>query len=258
MTIANGQTNDRKVSIEETRTLAPSDAPACLQATFLSELSHELRSPLNAMLGFAQLLYDGEVAPESARHHEFMGDILGSGRQLLALVNQLMLLANLDAGALEFQLGPVLVRDLMHEVCDVLSSSVAAAGVRLECESLQCMHELKTDRVRLRQVLLQLTRHALGCTPSGGKLCLRVTATGANLCRIEVEDGGQGLGPSELDHMFLPFCHNARANAERRQSAGLELVIARRMVESLGGSVGAYNLPDAGCVRWAVLPRTPV
>ena len=226
-----------------------------LKSEFLANMSHELRTPLNAIIGFAELLHDGQVPPDSPTHKEFLGDILTSGRHLLQLINDILDLAKVEAGKLEFRPERVEVPKLVGEVVAILRASAAHKQIRIETEVDPGVAMLTIDPARLKQVAYNYLSNALKFTPSGGSVTLRIKPDDGDLFRLEVEDTGIGIAASDLGRLFVEFQQLEAGAAKRHQGTGLGLALTRRLVEAQGGSVGVKSEVGVGSTFHACLPR---
>jgi len=229
-----------------------------LKSEFLANMSHELRTPLNAILGFAELLHDGQVDPASPTHKEFLGDILSSGRHLLQLINDVLDLAKVEAGKLEFRPEPVTAAKLVGEVLAILRTTAAQKQIRMETQLDPGVAELTVDPARLKQVAYNYLSNALKFTPIGGSVTLRVKADGDAKFRLEVQDTGIGISPDDLGRLFVEFQQLEAGAAKRHQGTGLGLALTRRLVEAQGGSVGVRSTVGGGSTFHACLPRHAV
>jgi PAS domain S-box-containing protein len=226
-----------------------------LKTEFLANMSHELRTPLNAVIGFAELLHDGAVDPASLEHREFLGDILASGRHLLQLINDVLDLAKVEAGKLDFRPEPVDVGKLLGEVVTITRATAAAKQIVVTTAIEPGVDKLVLDPNRFKQIAYNYLSNALKFTPERGRVELRVTAESEASFRLEVEDTGIGIDASDLGRLFIEF-HQLEAGASKRhQGTGLGLALTRRLVEAQGGTVGVRSVRGEGSVFHAVLPR---
>ena len=225
------------------------------KSQFLASMSHELRTPLNAIIGFSELMYDGIVPLEPAQMQEYLGDILTSGRHLLQLINDMLDLSKIEAGRLELVPAPVQLTHLFQEVVAGLRPSIARYQVRVETTVADHADSLVIDPARLKQVLYNYLSNALKFTGEGGNVMLRATGEGDHV-RIEVEDTGTGIAADDVKRLFADDQQTA-AGARVGGSMGLGLALTRRLVETLGGSVGVASEPGVGSTFHAVFPRAP-
>ena len=226
-----------------------------LKSEFLANMSHELRTPLNAIIGFAELLHDGKVGPVRADQKEFLGDILGSSRHLLQLINDVLDLSKVEAGRMDFHPERVQVAALVGEVRDILRSIAAAKRIRVGVEIDPALADVVVDPGKLKQVLYNYLSNALKFTPEEGKVTIRAAPEGAELFRLEVEDSGIGIKPDDLKRLFVEFQQLDASAAKKYAGTGLGLALTRRMVEAQGGTVGATSVPGKGSTFFATLPR---
>jgi CheY-like chemotaxis protein len=217
-------------------------------------MSHELRTPLNAIIGFTELLHDGQVDPTSPTHKEFLGDILSSGRHLLQLINDVLDLAKVEAGKLEFRPELVDVAKLVGEVVAILRTTAAHKQIRLETQVDASVAQVTLDPARLKQVAYNYLSNALKFTPDGGRVTLRVKPEGLDSFRLEVQDTGIGIAPGDLGRLFVEFQQLEAGAAKRHQGTGLGLALTRRLIEAQGGSVGVRSVLGVGSTFHACLP----
>jgi signal transduction histidine kinase len=218
---------------------------------FLAAMSHELRTPLNGIIGLAELMHDGVVGVVTDEHKEYLGDILDSSRHLLRLVSDVLDLAKVESGKMEFRLEPVEIGPLLREVHDVLR---IIADKKKIAFTLAISPELKTvvtDGARMKQVAYNYLSNAIKFTPEKGTIQVRATREGPASFRFEVEDTGPGIHASDIPLLFADF---RQLEATPNQGTGLGLALTKRIVETLGGSVGVRSTPGSGSVFYAVLP----
>ena len=225
------------------------------KSEFLANMSHELRTPLNAIIGFAELLHDHRVAPGAPEHDEFLADILASARHLLQLINDVLDLAKVEAGKLEFRPEHVDLGRIVGEVVAITRPTAAAKHIAVATEIDRTCAEAFLDPNRFKQILYNYVSNALKFTPDGGRVAIRVAPEGDASVRIEVEDTGVGIAAEDLGRLFVEFHQLETGSAKRHQGTGLGLALARRLVEAQGGSVGVRSTPGKGSVFHAVVPR---
>jgi PAS domain S-box-containing protein len=229
-----------------------------LKSEFLANMSHELRTPLNSIIGFAELLHDGAVDKDSPQHREFLGDILASGRHLLQLINDVLDLAKVESGKIEFRAERVNVQELVAEVSAVLRSIAASKRIALKSSVEPGLSEVVVDPARLKQVLYNYSSNAIKFTPEGGRVMLRVRGDGASAIMVEVEDTGIGIAQADFGRLFVEFQQLDQAATKRHGGTGLGLALTKRVVEAQGGSVGVRSAPGEGSLFFASIPLGPV
>ena len=226
-----------------------------LKSEFLANMSHELRTPLNAIIGFAQLMHDGKVGSISANHKEYLGDILGSARHLLQLINDILDLAKVEAGKMEFSPEPVSLTKIIGEVRQVLQALSASKRLAIEVEVSPAVERLIIDPAKLKQVLYNYLSNAIKFTPEAGRITVRALAEGDDSFRLEVEDTGIGIAEQEISKLFVEFQQLEAGTTKKHQGTGLGLALTKRVVQAQGGRVGVKSTLDEGSVFCAVLPR---
>jgi PAS domain S-box-containing protein len=229
-----------------------------LKSEFLANMSHELRTPLNAIIGFSELLHDGAVGPVGAKQKEFLNDILGSGKHLQQLINDILDLSKVEAGKMEFFPELLSLSSVVNEVLSILRPTAARKSLHLETDLAPESEHVTLDPGRLKQVLYNYVSNALKFTPEHGKIVVRTRTEGLERFRIEVEDTGVGIAPEEITRLFTEFQQLDGGAAKKHQGTGLGLALTRRLVEAQGGTVGITSTPGVGSTFFAVLPRKTV
>jgi PAS domain S-box-containing protein len=227
-----------------------------LKSEFLANMSHELRTPLNAIIGFAELMYKGKVGPLSLNHREYMGDILTSSRHLLQLINDILDLAKVEAGMMEFRPTEVDIAQLTSEVRDTLRGMAAKKLLHIEIHVDEEVRKVVVDASRIKQILYNYLSNAIKFTPEGGRIVVRIAADGPSLFRIDVEDTGVGIPAEHLGKLFVQFQQLDGSAAKRYQGTGLGLALTKRIAEAHGGRVAVRSTPSQGSTFSAILPRT--
>jgi protein-histidine pros-kinase len=229
-----------------------------LKSEFLANMSHELRTPLNAIIGFAELMHRGKVGPVSPTHKEYLGDILTSSKHLLQLINDVLDLAKVESGKMEFRPETVELDRLVAEVRDILRGLAAGKHLQMETEVDPGLGPVVVDPARLKQVLYNYLSNAIKFTPDGGSITIRGTAEGEQRFRIDVEDSGIGISTGDLDKLFVEFQQLDGSAAKKYQGTGLGLALTKRIVEAHGGHIEVKSAPGHGSTFSAILPRETV
>jgi signal transduction histidine kinase/DNA-binding NarL/FixJ family response regulator len=235
----------REAALEEARRLARQ------RSEFLAQMSHELRTPLNGILGFAQILQRDK--PLSDRQARGLAVIQQSGEHLLALINDILDLARIDAAKLELEPAEVDLRGLLSVVCDIVRVKADEKQVQFACRIDERLpRAVRVDEKRLRQVLLNLLSNAVKFTDKG-EVRLTVSAqapTGPDACiRFEVQDSGIGMNEQQQARLFQPF--EQVGDAKRREGgSGLGLAISRQLVGLMGGDIHVRSTPGSGSCFW--------
>ncbi len=250
--IGTGQdVTDRKqaeAALEEAKLMAEQASHA--KSEYLSRMSHELRTPLNAILGFSQLLEMDELTEEqrdSLRH------VLSAARHLLALINEVLDIAAIEAGRFSVSLEPVAVADIATEVVSLIRPLADQHGVALAGTTPAWSERILGDRQRLKQVLLNLLSNAVKYNRQGGSVQLACERVPGGRLRIEVADTGPGIAPEALERLFVPF---ERLGNEHTgiEGAGLGLPLSKRLAEVMGGTLQLGGTGEQGSSFWLELP----
>ena len=221
------------------------------KSEFLSRMSHELRTPLNAILGFAQVLEMDSLSPEQG---ESVGYIVKGGRHLLRLIDEVLDIARIEAGRLAISPEPVPVREIVGEALDLVKPLAAERHIRLLGDGVSAASEqyVLADAQRVKQVLLNLLSNAIKYNREGGTVTLSYSAPAPGRLRFKVNDTGRGIPPDGLERLFAPF---ERLGAEQTgiEGTGLGLALSKRLVEAMGGMLGAESTLGQGSTFWMEL-----
>ena len=227
-----------------------------LKSEFLANMSHELRTPLNAIIGFAELMYRGKVGPVSSEHREYLGDILTSSKHLLQLVNDVLDLAKVEAGKMEFRPEQVDLSVLVGEVRDILRGLAAGKRLRVDARVDPEAARVHIDPARVKQVLYNYLSNAIKFTPEGGKITIGIDGQGPDLFRLSVTDTGVGIAREDFARLFVEFQQLDGSTGKKWQGTGLGLALTKKIVEAHGGRVAVQSTPGAGSTFSAILPRS--
>jgi protein-histidine pros-kinase len=224
-----------------------------MKSQFLANMSHELRTPLNAIIGFTDLMVHELIAPEEQK--EYLGDILSSSRHLLQLINDILDLAKVESGKMEFRPEPVDLAQLVFEVHNILRGLAQSKQIRIESKVDPAIAQAQLDPARIKQVLYNYLSNAIKFTHDGGHVSIRITPHGDDQLRLEVEDDGIGIHPDAMSLLFVEFQQLDASIAKKYQGTGLGLALTRRIVEMHGGRVEVRSEPGKGSTFAAILPR---
>jgi PAS domain S-box-containing protein len=242
---------------EEALELARHEAEtaSAAKSLFLSRMSHELRTPLNAILGFAQLL-ELERAALPQRQAGNVEHILRAGRHLLALIDEVLDIARIEAGNLGLDMAPEAVACIIDEAVGLSLPQATNRKVALQVDR-ECVPCVLADRRRLLQVLLNLLSNAIKYNREGGCVVVKAMQRADNV-RISVIDTGIGIEPDLAVHLFQPFTRLGAA-AARVEGTGLGLSLSRALIEAMGGTIGYTPREDGsqGACFWIELPLSP-
>ncbi|MDD2881014.1 MAG: PAS domain-containing sensor histidine kinase [Rhodoferax sp.] len=216
------------------------------KSEFLSSMSHELRSPLNAILGFAQLL---EVSALTNSQQASLAQILKGGWYLLALVNDILDLAAIESGHAALTMEDVSLADVLVDCQALIEPLMAVRAVHIEFLPLEAAYIVHADAIRLKQVIINLLSNAIKYNKEGGSVNVSCSARTPERLRISVRDTGQGLPAAKLAQLFQPF-NRLGQEAGNTKGTGIGLVVSQRLVESMGGEMGANSVVGEGSEFW--------
>ncbi len=216
------------------------------KSEFLSSMSHELRTPLNAIMGFGQLLANTTIALPEAKRQEFTRHIVNAGSHLLDLINEILDLARIESSNVMLSLEPVALDEVLQECRTMIGPTAQRRHIRLLFP--QDLKEwVVADRTRLRQVLLNLLSNAVKYNRDKGSVIVDVFTETAGSVRIAVQDTGAGLRPDQLASLFQPF-NRLGQEAGKVEGTGIGLVVTKRLVELMGGTIAVKSTAGVGCV----------
>jgi len=242
-----------------TRSRELEDANRALRAAneakseFLSRVSHELRSPLNAVLGFGELLSLGEI---TAEQREWVSMMLKAARHLLLLLDDVLDISRIEARKLSLSMEAVPVGSLLADSVELVRPLSMSRGVRLDpAPGLESNLYVQADHQRLRQVLLNLLSNAIKYNHPAGNVAITADGRPGDRLRISVIDTGRGIAEGDIDRLFTPFERLDAAKAGF-EGTGLGLALSRQLIEAMGGTTGVTSRHGEGSVFWIELPTT--
>ncbi len=222
------------------------------KSEFLSRISHELRTPLNAILGFGQLL---ELSDLSAGDRTSVGHLLKGGRHLLSLIDEVLDLARVESGNLNLVYSRVDLPSLTRECVQLVTRLAQPRRITCQVQMAGDLTVIWSNEQRLRQILINLLSNAIKYNREGGEVVLGGKLVSPDKLRIEISDTGLGISPEGLAKLFVPFERLDQAYGNV-QGTGLGLVISRRLVEAMGGTLGVESQLGRGSTFWIELPTS--
>ncbi|MES1982174.1 MAG: ATP-binding protein [Pseudomonadota bacterium] len=234
---------DRSRQIAEKATQAKSE--------FLSNMSHELRTPLNAILGFAQLMQSSSPPPTTVQGNR-LNEILKAGWHLLELINEILDLTRIESGKLALTKESISLAMVMRECRALVEVQAHQQGIKMSFPALADRVLVQGDRMRLKQVLLNLFSNAIKYNRPGGTVEIKCSSSNSKYVRISVHDSGIGMTPDNIAQLFQPFNRLGRERAAV-EGTGIGLVITKRLVEMMGGTIGVESTAGVGSVFWVEL-----
>ena len=248
-----------------------------MKSEFLANMSHELRTPLNAIIGFSEVLKDGLIGEMSEQQRGFIGDIYGSGKHLLSLINDILDLSKVEAGKMTLDLEPVQVSSLFANSLSIIREKAATRHIRLSMDASEELGSIQVDARKVKQIVYNLLSNAVKFTGSGGEVNLQATRvaraevgrmagrwTGRNFpfaesefaefLKISVTDNGIGISPEGLEQLFKPFSQIDSGLARKFEGTGLGLAMVKLLAELHGGAVAVESAVGEGSCFTVWLP----
>ena len=238
-------------TIELQKAKAMAEKANLAKSDFLSSMSHELRSPLNAILGFAQLMESDSPLPSPSQKAS-IDQILHAGWFLLELINEILDLAVVESGRLALSLEPVSLPEIMMECQAMIEPQAQKRGITMTFPQFREPCFIKADRTRIKQVLINLLSNAIKYNLAGGTVVVECALVKSGRLRISVKDTGAGLSPEMLAQLFQAF-NRLGKEATGEEGTGIGLVVSKRLVELMQGSIGAESTGGVGSVFWLEL-----
>jgi signal transduction histidine kinase/CheY-like chemotaxis protein len=222
------------------------------KSEFLARMSHDLRQPLNAIVGFTDLLLMAEGEPLTAKQRRHLGHVAAASRQLLGLINDLLDLGRVESGRMEIHPEPCDVAALLEETLALFRTQTQNGRVSLVLEIASPVSRLLADRVRVQQVLHNLLSNAFKFTPEGGLITVTAKQAGLQL-EVAVRDTGVGIPLADQQRIFEAY-EQAGSKEGQQKGVGLGLAIAKRLVELHGGRIWVESAPGHGSTFTFRLP----
>jgi PAS domain S-box-containing protein len=238
--------HDKNIELEGARVLA--DKANLAKSEFLSSMSHELRTPLNAILGFAQIMESASPAPTPPQKRN-IDQILKAGWYLLELINEILDLALIESGTATLSHEPVSLVEVMLECRAMIEPQAQKRGISMRFPHFDGPCFVSADRTRLKQVLINLLFNAIKYNRPEGSVVVEYSVISATSIRISVRDTGEGLDATLVNQLFQPFNRLGR-EASTEEGTGIGLMVTKRLVELMGGSIGAESTVGTGSLFW--------
>src|SRR3979490_3346301 len=234
--IGTDNTVRKQVELELHNAMAVAEKANLAKTEFLSNMSHELRSPLNAILGFAQLM-ESDATPQTTAQKESTGQILQAGWYLLNLINEILDLAMVESGKLPVSLESMSLGEVMLDCQTMIEPQAQKSGISMRFCQLDKRCFVLADRTRVKQILINLLSNAIKYNRVGGTVVVECAASPPERIRATVRDTGAGLVPEKLAQLFQPF-NRLGQEASAEEGTGIGLVVTKRLVGVRGGGRG--------------------
>ncbi|MBQ7487658.1 MAG: amino acid permease, partial [Clostridia bacterium] len=239
---------DRQIRIQNEKELANSQSRA--KSTFLSNMSHDIRTPMNAIVGFTNLAMRNVDDPQKV--HEYLTKVQASSEHFISLINEILEMSRIESGNVELNELPCSLPDIFHSTVSLIIEQVEIKQQNLMMDTFNVTdEEVYCDKLRLSQVLLNLLNNAVTYTPAGGEISVRLIQHPADRAgyasyEIRIKDNGIGMSPIFADRVFDSFEREQNSTMSRNNGIGLGLAITKRFVELMGGTISLKTAPGEG------------
>lgn len=229
------------------------------KSAFVANISHQLRTPLNSIIGFSEMMTDQIYGPLGHdKYSEYANSVHDSGTYLLRILNDVRDLSRAEIGALDLQESTLDMGRLLRSCISILYREASTRDVQLDLAATDEMPVIRGDEQRLQQALINLITHAVGFSPEGGRVGIAATLTASGEVCVQIQGGGSPINDQELAKLLTPFDEVQRSYDRRLEGAGLGLPLARTLLELHGGRLDIHGLPGQGNVLSAILPTSRV
>ena len=239
--VMSDRTSDWKMNQALSEAVRAAETANKAKSTFLSNMSHDIRTPMNAIVGFTTLAVSN--IDDQKRVRNYLGKILSSSNHLLSLINDILDMSRIESGKIHLEETEVSLSDVLHDLKTIISGQIHAKQLDLYMDAMDVTNEdVYCDKTRLNQVLLNLLSNAVKFTPAGGTVSVRLkqfpgTAKGSELYEIRVKDNGIGMSPEFVQKIFSPFERERTSTVSRTQGTGLGMAITKNIVDMMGGTI---------------------
>ncbi len=239
--VMSDRTSDWKMNQALSEAVRAAETANRAKSTFLSNMSHDIRTPMNAIIGFATLAVSN--IDDQKRVRDYLGKILSSSNHLLSLINDILDMSRIESGKIHLEETEVSLSDVLHDLKTIISGQIHAKRLDLYMDAMDVTNEdVYCDKTRLNQVLLNLLSNAVKFTPAGGTVSVRLkqlpgTAKGSELYEIRVKDSGIGMSQEFVQKIFSPFERERTSTVSRTQGTGLGMAITKNIVDMMSGTI---------------------
>ncbi len=239
--VMSDRTSDWKMNQALSEAVRAAETANRAKSTFLSNMSHDIRTPMNAIIGFTTLAVSN--IDDKKRVRDYLGKILSSSNHLLSLINDILDMSRIESGKIHLEETEVSLSDVLHDLKTIISGQIHAKQLELYMDAMDVANEdVYCDKTRLNQVLLNLLSNAVKFTPAGGTVSVRLkqypgTVKGRELYEIRVKDNGIGMSSEFVRKIFSPFERERTSTVSRTQGTGLGMAITKNIVDMMGGTI---------------------
>jgi signal transduction histidine kinase len=226
------------------------------KSEFLANMSHELRTPLNAVIGFSEVLLERMFGDLNPKQHEYVDDIMSSGRHLLSLINDILDLSKIEAGRMELELAAFSLPLALENALTLVRERAVRHRIHVSMSVDPQLGEITADERKVKQVLLNLLSNAVKFTPEGGRITIGALLANGS-AEVSVADTGVGIADEHQEAIFEEFRQVGGDYARKREGTGLGLTLARKFVELHGGRIWVKSQVGQGSTFTFTLPLQP-
>ena len=248
--VLSDRTSDWKMNQALSEAVRAAETANRAKSTFLSNMSHDIRTPMNAIIGFTTLAVSNIDDKNKVR--DYLGKILSSSNHLLSLINDILDMSRIESGKIHLEETEVSLSDVLHDLKTIISGQIHAKQLELYMDAMDVTNEdVYCDKTRLNQVLLNLLSNAVKFTPAGGTVSVRIrqcpgTQKGSGLYEIRVKDNGIGMSQEFVKKIFSPFERERTSTVSRTQGTGLGMAITKNIVNMMGGTIEVHTEQGKG------------
>ena len=248
--VMSDRTDDWKMNQALSEAVRAAETANKAKSTFLSNMSHDIRTPMNAIIGFTTLAVSN--IDDKKRVQDYLGKILSSSNHLLSLINDILDMSQIESGKIHLEETEVSLSDVLHDLKTIISGQIHAKQLELYMDAMDVTNEdVYCDKTRLNQVLLNLLSNAVKFTPAGGTVSVRIrqypgTVKGSELYEIRVKDNGIGMSQEFVKKIFSPFERERTSTVSRTQGTGLGMAITKNIVDMMGGTIEVQTAQGKG------------
>ena len=248
--VMSDRTSDRNMNQALSEAVRAAETANRAKSTFLSNMSHDIRTPMNAIIGFTTLAVSN--IDDKKRVRDYLGKILSSSNHLLSLINDILDMSRIESGKIHLEETEVSLSEVLHDLKTIISGQIHAKQLELYMDAIDVTNEdVYCDKTRLNQVLLNLLSNAVKFTPAGGTVSVRIrqcpgTQKGSELYEIRVKDNGIGMSQEFVKKIFSPFERERTSTVSRTQGTGLGMAITKNIVNMMGGTIEVHTEQGKG------------
>ena len=246
--VMSDRTADKKINQALSEAVRAAETANRAKSTFLSNMSHDIRTPMNAIIGFTTLAVSN--MDDKERVQDYLSKILASGNHLLSLINDILDMSRIESGKIHLEETETNLSDVLHDLKTIVSGQIYAKQLELYMDAMDVTDEdVYCDKTRLNQVLLNLLSNAIKFTPAGGTVSVRLrqlpgTRKDREQYEIRVKDNGIGMSPEFAKKIFDPFERERSSTVSQIQGTGLGMAITKNIVDMMGGTIEIRPEPD--------------